>query len=97
MKKNKGISILKRVVNVVIELGCMEIFSRGIDKLTDRYTNTASKVGMRVGGAALGGYLGNKASEYVNDVIDRGVNLASKYVKLPEEEKTEEKENDQNG
>lgn len=94
MSKINGVDIAKKALGVVIEFGCMDIVSRGLDRLTNKYTNNVSRVAMRTGGVFLGGYLGSKASEYANETIDRGIALAKKYIKLPEnkEEKDEHQE-----
>lgn len=92
MSKINGIDIVKKVVGAVVQFGCVEICSRGVDKLTDRYTNNVSRVAMRVGGAFLGGYLGGKAADYASESIDKGVKLMRKYSKLPEPEEEENEE-----
>lgn len=90
MKKKSWIDAGKKLLGLVVEFGCMEICSRGIDRLTDRYTNNASKVAMRMSGVALGGYLGSKASGYLNETIDKGIKFAQEHTGFkPVEDKEE--------
>lgn len=85
------VKAMKKVLGVGVELGCMDIVSRTIDKISNRYTNPVSKVLMRTSGVCLGGYLGSKASKYLDETIDRGLKLANDLgVKTATDEKEEE-------
>lgn len=85
-KRNKFVDICKKVLGVVVELGAMEVCSHAVDLVVPEDTNPIMRGAMKTGGMFIGGYIGSKAGEYANDVIDRGLKLATKYTKIVDEE-----------